>query len=92
MMARISISQDDVVDVEFETVSRGGDAPIAASLTETPRQSSSQIADQLSLLRNEFLDPKKSTHPDQLSPTFLGITLICACVVFWVSGGHALLY
>ncbi len=92
MMAVISISQDDVIDVEFETVASGEKPMVAMRPRSEPGVSSSQVPDQLSLLRDQFSDPRKSTHPDNLSPTFLLATLICAFVVFWVSGGHTLLY
>jgi hypothetical protein len=92
MMAVISISQDDVIDVEFETVTSGEKPMVALRPRFEANNSSAQVPDQLSLLRDQFSDPRKSTHPDALSPVFLLVTLICAFVVFWVSGGHVLLY
>lgn len=91
-MAVISISQDDVIDVEFETVSSGDKALEAHFPRHKPRGPLSEVPGQLSLLRDQFADPYTSSQPDEFSPTFLVITLICAFVVFWVSGGHALLY
>ncbi len=92
MMAGIIISQDDVIDVEFETVA-SGDTAMSASFARHERYGPSlQGADQLSLLRDQFSGQAKSSHPDNLTPAFLIATLICAFVVFWVSGGHALLY
>jgi hypothetical protein len=92
MMAAISISHDDVIDVEFETVS-SGEKPIAMPLAKRDaRATPPNSVDQLSLLREQFADPRATSQPDQLSPTFLFVTLVCAFFVFWVSGGHALLY
>lgn len=91
-MAVISISHDDVIDVEFETVS-SGEKPIAAPLARKDASATSANSiDQLSILRDQFADPRTTSQPDQLSPTFLFVTLVCAFIVFWVSGGHALLY
>jgi hypothetical protein len=92
MMAGISISQDDIIDVEFETVASGGRAMSAPLLKPEVHARSSQTLDQLSLLRDQPGDQATSSHPDNLTPAFLIATLICAFVVFWVSGGHALLY
>jgi hypothetical protein len=92
MMAGISISQDDVIDVEFETVASGGKAVETPLAKSKARQPSEQTPDQLSFLRNHFADPANATHPDNVTPAFMIATLICAFVVFWVSGGHALLY
>jgi hypothetical protein len=92
MMAVISISRDDIIDVEFETVSNGEKLAPCAAPKSDPSGSTFQTPDQLLLLRAQFSDAQKSTQPDALSPAFLMITLICALVVFWVSGGYALMY
>jgi hypothetical protein len=90
MMAGISISHDDIIDVEFETITYGfGSKTASKNGTENESRPS---ADHLALLREQFSHPQESTHPDALSPTFLAATLFCAFVVFWVSGGHTLLY
>ncbi len=91
-MAVISISHDDVIDVEFETVSSSAKPMVAPVASRVSSAKVAQSVDQLSLLRDQFADPRATSQPDQLSPTFLFVTLVCAFIVFWVSGGHALLY
>jgi Ca2+-binding RTX toxin-like protein len=85
----------NVIDAEFETVSRDSVAKFASSLfthAETPasNEANTRAPDQLSLLRSDGADA--TTHPDRLTPAFMFFTLLAAFVVFWVSGGHVLLY
>lgn len=89
-MAGIGISHDDIIDVEFETVSSG--ASSAAPIKSVAESIDLRAFDQLALLRTQFPDTHSYFSPDVMSPIFLGITLICAFIVFLVSGGHALLY
>ncbi|MGL4489977.1 MAG: hypothetical protein ACRCU5_11100 [Rhizobiaceae bacterium] len=92
MMAVISISHDDVIDVEFETVVNQDKLRSRALPKAEQRPVQPTSPDQLAMLRDQFSDPATTSQPDALSPTFLIVTLICAFVVFWVSGGHTLLY
>lgn len=85
----------NVIDAEFETVSRDSVAKFASSLftpseTPPPLVTNASPLDQLSLLRSD--DADASNHPDRLTPAFMFFTLLAAFVVFWVSGGHVLLY
>jgi hypothetical protein len=85
----------NVIDAEFETVARDSVAKFTSSLftpTETPAsiEANTSAPDQLSLLRSDGADA--TTHPDRLTPAFMFFTLLAAFVVFWVSGGHVLLY
>jgi hypothetical protein len=92
MMATISISHEDIIDVEFETVPNGENPKSVPLATRETSSTLLKPVDQLSILRNEFADRRLTSQPDQLSPLFLFVTLVCAFIVFWVSGGHALLY
>ncbi len=85
----------NVIDAEFETVSRDSVAKFASSLftpseTPPPLVTNTGPLDQLSLLRSDGADA--SNQPDRLTPAFMFFTLLAAFVVFWVSGGHVLLY
>ncbi len=54
---------------------------------------SANSTDGLALLRaNALTRGRESDQPEQLTPAFLFFTFVAAMVVFWVSGGHALLY
>lgn len=90
MMAGARISYNDIIDVEFETVCQRATPKVL--LKSAPDSAPAPAADQLALLRAEFSDLQSGSHPDVLSPAFLCATLICALVVFWVSGGYTLLY
>ena len=79
----------NIIDAEFETVARDVSAK---SMSPPPPTSSAVVADHLSLLREDGIGTPTTTHPDQLTPSFMFFTLIAAFVVFWVSGGHVLLY
>ncbi len=79
----------NIIDAEFETVTRGAPLKSTPSLPDTL---SAAGPDHLSLLREEGTGMPATTHPNQLTPSFMFFTLIAAFVVFWVSGGHVLLY
>jgi hypothetical protein len=82
----MSLSADNIIDAEFETVLVAKRAaPVAV-----PEAAEFSPANDLSLLRGHA--QTKENAPEQLTPAFLFFTLIAASVVFWVSGGHALLY
>jgi hypothetical protein len=91
-MAAFSISHDDVIDAEFETVFTPHAPSAGHQIKKDARPAVSEMGDQLALLRDQFDDGIASSQPDALSPLFLMVTLFCAFVVFWVSGGHRLLY
>ena len=89
-----AISREDAIDAEYETL-----APAAtrANFPQSPAFAASThdlpVRDaQLDLLRRVLNDHPEGDHPDALTLPFLSLTLIAALVVFWVSGGHALLY
>jgi hypothetical protein len=87
-----SLNLDSIIDAEFETVlpaSRAGPAQLRAA-PEYPVPDVS--ADGLELLRGNGPALAKNEQPEQLTPTFLFFTAVAAFAVFWVSGGHALLY
>ena len=95
LMSAGSFAGGNVIDAEFETVARDGVAKFTSSLF-TPAETRASVdvntraPDQLSLLRSDGVEP--TSHPDRLTPAFMFFTLLAAFVVFWVSGGHVLLY
>lgn len=88
----ISLNMDSIIDAEFETV-----MPVTRAEPASPRlfvevPAPVVAADGLALLRASHPEDAQSSHPEQLTPAFLVFTFLAAMVVFWVSGGHALLY
>jgi hypothetical protein len=85
-------ANNSIIDAEFETITHaiGSAAPTPLKLDKI--STIAPNADNLSLLRNDSVDERVATHPDNLTPTFMLFTLVAAFVVFWVSGGHVLLY
>ena len=86
-------SGGNIIDAEFETVSRDTVVAFTSSLFAAPPapvNTETTPLDQLSLLRGEAAG--QTSQPDRLSPAFMFFTLLAAFVVFWVSGGHVLLY
>ena len=93
MAARaMQLDLDSVIDVEFETVlpGRRTEPDKARPVPEFP--ASVLASDSLSLLRGNDAGCLDKGQPEQLTPAFLFFTFIAAVVVFWVSGGRALLY
>ena len=94
MMAapNMSLNMDSIIDADFETVlpakQAGTVAPRAVSEFPAPVNST----DGLALLRANALTGTQNAQPEQLTPAFLFFTFVAAMVVFWVSGGRALLY
>jgi hypothetical protein len=93
-MAAIAISREDVIDAEFETLTPRIVPVTRVAPNLSPRQGADVNSgqDQLDILRNAFEPQGKTELPDTLSPTFIIFTAIAAFAVFWVSGGHVLLY
>ncbi len=94
MMAapNMSLNMDSIIDAEFETV-----LPVKRSEPASPRAVSEFPSpvisiDGLALLREKGPIRPDSDQLEQLTPAFLFFTFIAAVAVFWVSGGHALLY
>jgi hypothetical protein len=83
------LNMDSIIDAEFETI-----MPLARAEPAPGPSASAAIhaADGLSLLRGSNPAQSKSAGPDELTPSFLFFTFLAAMVVFWVSGGRALLY
>jgi hypothetical protein len=90
MAARLSIVDAEIADAVFETVR----APFPnAGPVEDQQPKSAPTTPGLGLLKqNVPFDTAAFASGNQLSPGFLGITLILALAVFWLCGGHALLY
>ena len=88
--ARLSVVDADIADAVFETVH----APIpTAEPVEVQRLKPAGTTPGLGLLKQNIpFDTAAFAADDQISPGFLGITLILALAVFWLCGGHALLY
>ena len=93
--ARRSIDMSDISDAVFETI--GGHAP--AFIAAGPAKSAQQRpivpagADGLGILKqNVPFDAVAYSNDSALSPGFLAFTLFSAFGVFWLCGGHALLY
>lgn len=85
----------NIIDAEFETISRDSAAKFSATLFTPANTSALPVTnaastDQLSFLRSDGAATTK--HPDRLTPAFMFFTVLAALVVFWVSGGHVLLY
>jgi hypothetical protein len=88
--ARLAVIDADISDADFETVQ-----PPHRGLVhgETAADSLHAAVPGLGLLRrNSSHNTTVLASDDQLSPGFLAITLILALAVFWLCGGHALLY
>jgi hypothetical protein len=94
MMAapNLSLIMDSIIDAEFETVlpAKRSEPPSPRVVSEFPAPVIS--TDGLALLREKGPARPESDQPEQLTPAFLFFTFIAAVAVFWVSGGHALLY
>jgi hypothetical protein len=88
--AHLAILDSDIADADFETVQRSSAKPIASDATRNSLHSSAQG---LGLLRRGMpIDTALFASDNQLSPGFLAVTLLLAFAVFWLCGGHALLY
>jgi hypothetical protein len=88
--ARLSVVDADISDADFETVR----PPLAqAGLEKARNNAPADIAAGLGLLRHKVVtEPSATITDERLSPGFITITLILAIAVFWLCGGHALLY
>jgi hypothetical protein len=83
----------EIIDAEFETIFPDGrNASAAQCLKPAPLVETQQQSDELGFLRGNDVVSEAASHPNQLTPSFLFFTALTAFVVFWVSGGHALLY
>jgi hypothetical protein len=87
-----SLNLDSIIDAEFETV-----LPASRAEPVQPRAAAGFPApanpdDGLELLRENSPARANNRQPEQLTPGFLFFTAVAALAVFWVSGGHALLY
>jgi hypothetical protein len=88
--ARLSIVDADISDADFETVRP---TSAHAGFEKARRNAPTATAAGLGLLRRKVVTDTSATITDErLSPGFLTITLIVAISVFWLCGGHALLY
>ena len=86
------LNLDSVIDAEFETV-----LPVKRAEALLPRAAAAfpdaaKPLDGLACLRGSDAAQPKNDHPEQLTPAFLFFTAVAAFTVFWVSGGHTLLY
>jgi hypothetical protein len=92
--ARKALEVPDVSDAEFETVL----SPVQRAQTDAP--SSVQTMDNAShsfpgidLLRQNIpFDSVSYPGAETLSPGFVAFTAFSALAVFWLCGGHVLLY
>jgi hypothetical protein len=88
--ARLAVIDADVSDADFEIVCPSNAGPQALKASRQPQYGS---VPGLGLLRqNPAQHASSLASGDQLSPGFLAVTLILALAVFWLCGGHALLY
>lgn len=83
---------DGVIDAEFETVLPTGKIAAVVARPAILPSTPDFVSDSLALLRGGQKESARTDQPDQLTPTFLLFTFLAAAVVFWVSGGRALLY
>ncbi len=88
----MTLNTDSVIDAEFETVLPAMRTGPVVARTAHVFPEAADSADDLSLLRANDAVPPKNEQPEQLTPAFLFFTFVAALAVFWVSGGHALLY
>jgi hypothetical protein len=87
---QLAILDSDISDADFETVPRSHANPVAGDATRYSQHSS---VPGLGLLRQGMPSDTALFEPEnQLSPGFLAATLLLAFSVFWLCGGHALLY
>ena len=88
----MTLNTDSIIDAEFETVlpAKRAEPVVARASVVLPHVE--EPADDLSLLRGKDAVHPKNDQPEQLTPAFLFLTAVAAFAVFWVSGGHALLY
>jgi hypothetical protein len=88
--ARLAMIDADVSDADFEIVGPSNTRGQAPKTSRDPQYGS---VPGLGLLRQNAAQHASSlASGDQLSPGFLAITLMLALAVFWLCGGHALLY
>ncbi len=88
----MQLNLDCIIDAEFETVlPTKRTEPTVARAEGTFRDAASSM-DDLSLLRADGMAQPSNDQPEQLTPAFLFFTAVAAFAVFWVCGGHALLY
>jgi hypothetical protein len=88
--ARLTLIDADISDADFETVGPSNASPQVPKASRQPQHGSHPGLD---LLRqNAPQDAASLVSNDQLSPGFLAMTLILALAVFWLCGGHALMY
>lgn len=87
---RLTLIDADISDADFEIVGPSNASPQVPKASRQPQHGSHPG---LGLLRqNAAKDAASLVSDDQLSPGFLAVTLILALAVFWLCGGHALLY
>ena len=92
---RPSIDLSDISDAVFETISARAPAFIAAGPAKSTQQRPVDPAgaDSLGILKQSVpFDAVAYSSDSALSPGFLAFTLFSAFGVFWLCGGHALLY
>lgn len=87
----MALNLDCIIDAEFETV-LPAKRPEPAARSETAFPAPTSSTDGLALLRADNKAQSSDQQPEQLTPAFLFFTAVAAFAVFWVSGGHALLY
>lgn len=88
----MQLNLDSVIDAEFETVLPAKRTEPTVKRAEGTFPDAASSMDDLSLLRGEKAAPPSNEQPEQLTPAFLFFTAVAAFAVFWVSGGHTLLY
>jgi hypothetical protein len=88
--ARLAVIDCEVSDVDFETVPRPFSGPATADEGQVPFQ---KTISGLGLLRQGMPSNAGSfVSNDQMSPGFLAFAAMLAFAVFWLCGGHSLLY
>jgi hypothetical protein len=88
----MTMNLDGIIDAEFETVLPARRAEPAPPRAAVDFSAAEEPADGLELLRANSAAQPDYDQPEQLTPGFLFFTAVAALAVFWVSGGHALLY
>ena len=92
--ARAAVSSLDVCDAEFETLTVASEAPGPFDAAAEPRREMPREAlPGIDMLRqNVPFDSVSYSEDGTFSPGFVAFTAFSAIAVFWLCGGHVLLY
>ncbi len=92
--ARAAVSSLEVYDAEFETLAGVSEAPRPHDAAVEPRRNMARDAlPGIDMLRQNIpFDSVSYSQDGTFSPGFVAFTAFSAIAVFWLCGGHVLLY